>query len=211
MQRRQLQIILPPHSLIANVPEVQHCSVSQRFLKLLFQTVRLYPPQKVIWGRRWPLVIQSHAHFWCLFIIFRFTTHETGFADSGVADGSIGAAGPEPESPLEVAQGSKMLLSLWTSTLSPVLLLHLPQTQWPVRSCDAQTRWHANTHLSLVYFRQSELCPEMWILAQRLTSCLCFASLLDWQSLLKTDVTTFRSVVYSGALELASYVGPKFS
>lgn len=38
-----------------------------------------------------------------------------------------------------------------------------------------------------------------------------FPSLLGWHILLKTDVTTFRSVVYSSCLGLVSYVCQKLS
>lgn len=54
----------------------------------------------------------NHTHIFDTSLSSSDLTHETDFVDSGVADGSIGAAGPEPESTLEVAQGSKMLLSL---------------------------------------------------------------------------------------------------
>lgn len=52
-----------------------------------------------------------------------------------LGDKSIGQAGPEPETPLEGARGSEvsMLLSQSSSYTS---LLH---TQWPVRSCDADS------------------------------------------------------------------------
>lgn len=80
-------------------------------------------------------------------------------------------------------------------------------------------RWHANTHFGLglcisVILRYVLKCA-LDVPAQTLAShvllmlFLCFASLLDRQIWLKTDVTTFRSVLHSGCLELLSYVCQK--